>query len=291
MPSRAAASPMLTSPQDPLQSQDVYTCTSNTLATVPRRRPGGMQRRARWRVVACAAAAQLAVQHACPPRARAPAGPTVLGPLAGPRSAREALAGPGQALVARLRPQGWGQRGRHVALAVRARPAHGPVAAAQQDAGGRRHAQGGTAPFCPSATAAAVVQGRRSPLARGRGRAKQTLAHVVRPLRERVALLGLRRPRRRRDRGFDRVRVLGARSTAAWPWSRPVVNRGPKPAPPGAPTGPSARAAATQGRWTSSPWPSAPEGQAPCDRAVGGHPHRRQPVVSYLSCLFENFRH
>jgi putative transposase len=228
---------MLTYPQYPLKSQDVYNCTINTLDTLPLRMPGVMQSRDLWRVLVVAAASKLSVHQACHQLARAPSGPTVLGTLAGQLSDLDALEGHVNALLARLLPKGLGKRGRHVAMDVIALPSHGTVAAAQQDEVCRSKAQGGTTHFFTYATAYAVVQGRRYTLASCRVRAKQTRDHVVRTLLERLVILGLRMQRLRLDRGFYSVRVIGDLSTAAGPCIMPAVKRGKKPATPGGPTG------------------------------------------------------
>ena len=228
---------MLTSPQYTLKSQDVYHFTINTLDTLPLRMPGVMQSRDRLRGLVFAAASQLSVHPACHQLERAPSGPTVLGTLAGQLSDLDALAGQVNALLARLMPKGWGKRGRHVAMDLIALPYHGTVDAAQQDEVCRSKATGGTPHFFTSATAYAVVQGRRYPLALCRVRAKQTMEHVVRPLLERLVILGSRMQLLLLDRGFYSVRVLGALLTAEWPCIMPAVKRGTKPATPGGPTG------------------------------------------------------
>ena len=97
--------------------------------------------------------------------------------------------GPANARLARLLPKGLGKRGRCVAIALSALPYHGT---------GKDPARRGLpqqspmwhAPFFTYATAYAVVRGRRYPLALGRVRAKQTMDHVVRPLLERLVVLG-----------------------------------------------------------------------------------------------------
>lgn len=267
---------MLPYPQSTLKSQDVYHCTIHTLDTWPLRMPGVRQSRALWRVLVFAAAATLSVHPGCPQRERAPSGPTVLGTLAGQLSDLDALEGQVNALLARLIPTGLGKRGRHVALDLIALPYHGTVAEAQQDAVCRSKATCGTTHFFTDATAYAVVQGRRYPLAICRGRAQQTMDHVVRTLLERVGLLGRRMQLLLLDRGFDSVRVIGDLSTAELPFLMPAVNRGKKPATPGGPTGTYALAAEKQGRWTSSTLKSAQEGQATFDLAVGCHTTRGQ---------------
>lgn len=122
---------------------------------------------------------------------------------------------------------------------------------AQQDEVCRSKAKGGTTHFFTSATAYAVLQGRRYTLAICRVRAKQTMEHVVRPLLERLVILGIRLQLLLLDRGFYSVRVIGDLITAALPFIMPAVKRGKKPATPGGPTGTYALAAEKQGRWTS----------------------------------------
>jgi len=158
---------MPTSPQETLQSHDVYPCTLTPRAPGPWARPGAMARRAWLRLLGRAAAARLAVPQAWDQRARAPSGPTVLGHLARQCSALDARAGPRHALRATRRPQGWGNRGRRVARAVVARPSHGTVEAAHPAEGGRSQAQGGTPPFCAP----------RPPPLPGAGGAACTAAH------------------------------------------------------------------------------------------------------------------
>jgi len=199
--------------------------------------PGAIQSRELRRGLVFAAAARLAVHQACQQLERAPSAPPVLGPLAQHRSHRDALAGHGHALLARLLPQGVGKRGRRVAIDVIALPSHGTVEEAHHDAGCRSKAQGGTTPFFPYATAEAVVRGRRSTLARCRVRAKHTMDPVARPLLARVVTLGSRLTRLRLERGLCRVRVIQDLSTAAWPFILPAVTRGTQPTPPGGPTG------------------------------------------------------
>jgi hypothetical protein len=228
---------MATSPQYTLKSQDVYNFTIHTLDTLPLRMPGVIQRRDLLRVLVSAAASKLAVHQAGHQLERAPSGPTVLGTLAGPLRDLDALAGQVNDLLARLIPQGLGKRGRHVALDVIALPSHGTGDEAQPDEVGRSKAKCGTPHFFTAATADAVVQGRRYPLALCRVRAKQTMDHVVRTLLERVVLWGIRMHRLLRDRGFYRVRVLGDLVTAELPCIMPAVKRGKKPATPGGPTG------------------------------------------------------
>src|SRR5215510_10520380 len=186
MPSIESESPMSTYPQYTLKSQDVYNFTLNTLDTVPLRMPGIMQSRDLLRVLVFAAASQLSVHPACHQLERAPSGPTVLGTLACQCSDLDALAGQVNDLLARLIPQGLGKRGRHVAMDLIALPYHGTVAETQQDEVCRSKAKGGTTHFFTYATAYAVLQERRYTLAICRVRAKQTMAHVVRTLLERL---------------------------------------------------------------------------------------------------------
>jgi hypothetical protein len=254
----------------------VYTFTSNTRDPLPRHMPGAIQSRALLRVLVFAAASRLSIPQACAQRDRAPAGPTVLGTLARQFSDRDALAGPVHALLARLIPQGVGKRGRRVAMDVVARPSHGPVDAAHQAEGCRSTAQGGTPHFFPYATASAVVRGRRSTLARGRVRAKQSMAHVLRTLRARLGTLGMRITLLLRARGLYSGRVMQALIPCAWPFSRPAVKRGQKRTTAGGPTGTSALAAEKQSHWTPYPLQSAREGQGACALAVGCHNTRGQ---------------
>ena len=186
----------------------------------------------------CAAAARLAIPPACHPRARAPSGATVLGTRAQPRGDLEALAGHGHALLARRWPTSWGHRGRGVASALLRVPEHGPVEAAQHDEVCRRTAKRGTPHFFPSATASAVLRGRRAPLALWRVRATPTMDRVGRPLLERLVPVGLRLQLLWLDRGFSRGQVMQDLRTAALPCLRPAGNRGTKPTPPGGPRGP-----------------------------------------------------
>ena len=213
-------------------------CTRNTLAPWPRTMPGAMASRDLLRGWLWAATSRLSVQHAGAQRARAPSGPPVRGLRAAPRSALEARAGQGHRHWAPRMPQGFGTRGRRVAVAVGAWPAHGTVAEAPQDEGGRRTATGGTPPVCPSATADAVVRGRRSPRARGRVPAGQPLAAGLRPLLAWVGTWGMRRKLLRRERGFDRVRGLPDLSPGALPCLRPAGQRGQTPTPAGGPPAP-----------------------------------------------------
>jgi hypothetical protein len=249
----------------------VYPCTLNTLAPLPLERPGVIASRDLLRGLVCAAASRLAVQQACAPRERAPSGPTVLGPRSSPVRALEALEGHLHALLAKRLPQGWGKRGRQVARDWVALPDQGTGAEGQHDEGCRSQAQGGTPHFCPDATASAVLRGRRYPLAMGRVRATQTREHVVRTLLTRLGTWGLRMKRVLLDRGFYRVRVRRALSTAALPCSLPAVQRGKKPTTAGGPPGTSARAAMPQGPGTASTLQSPPAGPVTFALAVVGH--------------------
>ena len=84
---------MTTYPPYTLQRQDVSPCTSNTLATWPRTRPGAMARRALLRGLLWAAAARLSLHHAGAQRARAPARARRSGPRGCPRAEANAGAG------------------------------------------------------------------------------------------------------------------------------------------------------------------------------------------------------
>ena len=184
----------------------------------------------------------------------------MFGTLARQGSDLDALEGQGNDLLATLLPKGLGQRGRRVAMDVVALPSHGTVEEAPQDEVCRSKAKGGTTHFFTSATASAVVRGRRDTLAMCRVRAKQTMAQVVRTLLARLVTLGIRMKLLRLDRGFDSVRVLQALLTCGLPCIMPAGKRGKKPATPGGPTGTYALAAAQQGRWASSTVQSAQEG-------------------------------
>src|SRR4030095_3474121 len=134
-----------------------------------------------------------------------PSGPTVLGTLASQFRDLDALEGHVNDLLAKLIPKGLGKRGRQVAMDVVALPYHGTVEEAHHDEVCRSKAKGGTTHFFTSATAYAVVRGRRYTLPRCRLRAKQPMAHVVRTLLERVVTLGIRIKLLLLDRGFSRV--------------------------------------------------------------------------------------
>ena len=126
-------------------------------------------------------------------------------------------------------------------------------------------------PFFTYATAYAVVRGRRYPLALCRVRAKQTMDHVVRPLLERLVMLGMRLKLLLLDRGFYSVRVMRDLIMGALPFIMPAVKRGKKPTTPGGPTGTYALAAAKESQWTSSTLKSPQEGQVDFDLAVVCH--------------------
>ena len=81
-----------------------------------------MQSREVWRGLGWAAASRVAGPQAWAQLARSPSGPAVLGHLAPQGTALAALAGPLQALLASLLPQGWGARGCRGAGAAGARP-------------------------------------------------------------------------------------------------------------------------------------------------------------------------
>ena len=182
-----------------------------------------------------------------------------------------ALEGHGTDLLATRSPQGVGKRGRRVAVDGVALPSHGTVEEAHHGEVCRSTAQGGTTHFLPSATASAVVQGRRSPLARCRVRATQPMDSGLRTLRTRLGTLGLRIPRRWLDRGGYSVRVIPDRSPGALPCSMPAVTRGKKPPPPGGPTGTSALAETPQGHWPPYTVQRAQEGHVAFDLAVVCH--------------------
>jgi hypothetical protein len=262
---------MTTSPQYILKAQDVYTFTMNTLDTLPLHWPGAIESRDLLRVLVLAAASRLSVHQACDQREGAPSRPTGLGHLASQCRDLDALEGQVHALLATLMPQGVGKRGCRVAVELVALPSHGTVEEAHHDAVCRSTATGGTTHFFPDATASAVVRGRRSTRAMGRGRAKQSLAHVRRPWLARVVTLGLRLKLLWLDRGFYSVRGMQDLSTCELPCIMPAVKRGKKPTPPGGPTGTYALAAKQQGQWTPYPVKRAKEGQGAFDLAVVCH--------------------
>jgi hypothetical protein len=267
---------MTTYPQSTLKSQDVYTFTINTLDTLPLHMPGVLDSRDLLRVLVFAAASRRSVHQACEQLERAPSGPTVLGILAGQLRALDALEGQGNALLAKLIPQGLGKRRRRVAVDVVALPYHGTVDDAQQDESCRRQAKGGTPHFFTYAPASAVVRGRRYPLAMCRVRAKQTMDDVLRTLLTRVGRVGSRIKLLLLERGCYSVRVIQDLIPGAWPFIMPAVNRGNKPTPAGGPTGTYALAETTQGQWTTSTLKSAKEGHVDFDWAVVCHNTRGQ---------------
>jgi putative transposase len=259
-----------------LKSQDVYTFTINPLDTLPLEMPGAIQSRDLLRVLVCAAASRLSVHQACEQLERAPSGPTVLGNLSSQFSALEALEGHINALLARLIPKGLAKRGRRVAIDLVALPDHGTVDKVPQGEVCRSKAQGGTTHFFPYATAYAVVRGRRYTLAMCRGRAKQRMDHVLRPLLARLLLLGIRVKLLLLARGFYSVRVIQDLIPCEWPFIMPAVKRGKKPTTAGGPTGPYALAAEKQSLWTLYTLKRAKEGQVTCDLAVVCHNPRGQ---------------
>lgn len=219
---------MSTYPQYTLKSQDVYKLTINTLDTLPLTMPGAIQSRDLLRVLVFAAASRLSVHQACDQLEGAPSGPAVLGTLSSQFSDLDALEGHVNDLLAKLIPQGLGKRGCRVAFDLVALPYHGTVDEAHQDEVCRSKAKGGTTHFFTSATAYAVVRGRRYTLAMCRVRAKQTMDHVVRTLLERLATLGIRIKLLLLDRGFYSVRVIQDLITAELPCIMPAVKRGKK---------------------------------------------------------------
>ena len=259
---------MSTYPQYTLTSQDVYNCTINTLDTLPLPMPGATQSRDLLRVLVFAAASRLSVHHAWDQLDCAPSGPTVLGNLARQFSDLDTLAGDVNALLARVIPKGLGTRGRWVAVALVALPYHGKVDAGYQDEVCRSKAKGGTTRFFISATAYAVVRGRRSTLAMCRVRAKQSMDDVLRTLLARLGTLGIRVKRLWLDRGFYSVRMLQDRLTSALPCIILTVKRGKKPTTPEGPPGTYALAADKQSHWTTSTLKSAKEGHVAFDLAV-----------------------
>ena len=262
---------MSTSPQYTLKSHDVYTFTIHTLDTLPLTMPGVIQSRDLLRVLVFAAAAKLSVHQACHQLEGAPSAPTVLGTLAEQLRDLDALEGHVNDLLARLLPQGLGQRGRCVAIDLIALPYHGTVAEAHQDEVCRSKAKGGTTHFFTYATAYAVVRGHRYTLAICRVRAKQTMDHVVRTLLARLVTLGIRMKLLLLDRGFYSVRVIQDLITAELPFIMPAVKRGKKPTTPGGPTGTYAPAAEKQSQWTPYTLKSPQEGHVDFDLAVVCH--------------------
>jgi putative transposase len=259
---------MSTLPQYTLKSQDVYTFTINTLDTLPLKMPGAIESRDLMRVLVFAAASRLSVHQACEQLERAPSGPTVLGNLASQFSDLDALEGHVNDLLATLIPKGLGKRGRRVAVDVVALPSHGSVDDAHQGEVCRSKATCGTTHFFTSATAYAVVRGRRDTLAMYRVRAKQSMDYVLRTLLSRLATLGIRMKLLLLDRAFYSVRVIQDLITAEVPCIMPAVKRGKKPTTAGGPTGTYALAAATQGHWTSYTLKNAKQGRVAFDLAV-----------------------
>ena len=277
---------MSTSPQYTLKSHDVYKLTIHTLDTLPLTMPGVIQSRDLMRVLVFAAAANLSVHQACHQLEGAPSAPTVLGTLADQLRGLDALEGHVNDLLARLLPQGLGQRGRRVAIDLIALPYHGTVDEAHQGEVCRSKAKSGTTHFFTYATAYAVVRGHRYTLAMCRVRAKQSMDHVVRTLLARLVTLGIRIKLLLLDRGFYSVRVIQDLITAALPFLMPAVKRGKKPTTPGGPTGTYALATEKQGRWTRYTLKSAPEGHVDFDLAVVCHNtqghrgrHRREALL------------
>ena len=259
---------MSTYPQYTLKSQDVYTFTIHPLDTLPLSMPGAIESRDLLRVLVFAAASRLSVHQACQQLDRAPSGPTVLGTLAGQLSDLDALEGHVNDLLARLIPKRVGKRGRRVAMDVVALPSHGTVDTAHPGEVCRSKATCGTTHFFPSATASAVVRGRRSTLAMCRGRAKQSMEQGLRTRLARLVTLGIRLKRVLLDRGLYSVRVMRDLLMAELPCIMPAVKRGTKPTTPGGPTGTYALAAETQSRWASYTLKSPHEGHVDFDLAV-----------------------
>jgi putative transposase len=264
----------------------VYTFPINTLDTLPLTMPGAIESRDLLRVLVFAAASRLSVHQACQQLERAPSAPTVLGTLAQQLADLDALEGHTNDLLARLLPKGLGKRGRRVAIDVIALPYHGTVDEAHQDEVCRSKATCGTTHFFTSATASAVVRGRRYTLAMCRVRAKQTMDHVVRTLLARLVALGMRMKLLLLDRGFYSVRVIRDLIACALPFIMPVVKRGKKTTAPGGPTGTYALAAGKQSRWTSYTLRSPQEGHVDFDLAVACHNtrghrgrHRRETLL------------
>jgi hypothetical protein len=135
----------------------------------------------------------------------------------------------------------------------------------------RSKAKCGTTHFFTSATAYAVVHGRRYTLAMCRVRAKQSMDDVLRTLLARLATLGLRMKLLLLDRGFYSVWVLQDLIPCAWPFIMPAVKRGKKPTTPRGPSGPYALAAEKQSHWTTYTLKSPTEGHAALDLAVVCH--------------------
>jgi hypothetical protein len=200
----------------------------------------------------------------------------VLGTLSRQCSALDARAGHLHDLLAKLIPKSLGKRGRRVAVDLVARPSHGTGEAAHHDAGCRSTATSGTTHFCTSATAYAVVRGRRYPLALGRVRAKPRMDPVLRTLLSRWVTWGMRLQRLLLARGFSSLRGLQALMTWGWPCLMPAVKGGKKSSTAAGPTGTSAWAAAKHSHWTPYPLKSATAGHGTCDVAVVCHNTRGQ---------------
>jgi putative transposase len=194
-----------------------------------------------------------------------------LGTLANQFSDLDALEGHVNALLATLLPKGLGKRGRRVAMDLVALPYHGTVDAAHHDEVCRSKAKGGTTHFFTSATAYAVVRGRRYTLAMCRVRATQTMDHVVRTLLARLVPVGIRMKLLLLDRGFYSVRVIQDLLTGEVPFIMPAVKRGKKPTTPGGPTGTYALAQKKAGQWTTYTLKSAQAGYVHFDLAVVCH--------------------
>lgn len=262
---------MSTLPQYTLKSQDVYKFTIQTLETLPLEMPGVIQPQDLMRVLVFAAASRGSVHQACGQLERAPSAPTVLGTLAPQLSDLDQLEAQVNAMLARLVPNGLGKRGCRVAIDLTALPYHGTVDEANQDEVCRSKAKSGTTHFFTYATAYAVVRGRRYTLAMGRVRAKQSMAHVLRTLLARLAMMGIRIKLVLLDRGFYSVRVMRDLITAELPFIMPAVKRGKQPTTPSGPTGTYALAAEKQSRWTSYTLRNAPDGAVEFDLAIVCH--------------------
>jgi putative transposase len=233
--------------------------------------PGVIQSRDLLRVLVFAAASRLSVQQACQQLARAPSAPTVLGPLAGQLSDLDALEGHVNALLATLIPKGLGQRGRRVAIELLELPYHGTVEETHHDAVCRGKAKQGTTHFFPSATAYAIVRGKRYTLALCRVRATMTMDQVLERLHKRLAALPIKARVLLLARGFYRVKVIRALLDREQPFIMPAIKRGKTPAQAGGPTGTSVMAQWTCSAWTSYTLSSAKDGQVTFDLAVVCH--------------------
>jgi hypothetical protein len=267
---------MPTSPQYTLKSPAVYKLTIHTLDALPLTMPGAIASQDLLRVLGFAAASRLSVHQAWAQLACAPSGPTVLGTLSSQCRDLDALAGHRKALLAQQIPQGLGKRGRRVAVDLGALPSHGTVDETHHDEVCRSKAQGGTTHFFPYATAYAVVRGRRSTLALGRVRAKQTMDQVLRTLLARLVTLGLRLKLLLLDRGFDSVRVIPDLRRGEGPCIMPAVKRGKQPTTAGGPTGTYALAAEKYSHWTTYTLQSSQARQVDFDLAVVCHTTRGQ---------------